>query len=218
MKQPWMILRGRYAADQQGIALLTVMLLLLILTVLGVAAITVTGLEIRMAGFSSSTEGAVASAESCTGTGVNIIAQTLSLGAVPTQYVVGGAGATSPVVPANAENASTNPPSLTQEIFGQADNNADTPSGASAKPDLSFTVGAYGVVGDIDRLYVTQKAGSGLQFAGGYGGVGQGGGGSQDIFYRLDCQATNIATGTTNRVQAVFACLNMGQTCQKKSF
>lgn len=209
---------GETSGNECGIALLTVMLLLLILTVLGVAAITVTGLEIRMAGFSSSTEGAVAAAESCAGTGVNIIAQTLSLGAVPTQYVVGGSGATSPVIPANAENASTNPPSLTQEIFGQANNDADIPTGAGSKPDLSFTVGSYAVVGDIDRLYVTQKAGSGLQYAGGYGGPGQGGGGSQDIFYKLDCQATNVATGTTNRVQAVFACLNMGETCQKKSF
>ncbi len=209
---------GDNSGDELGIALLTVMLLLLILTVLGVAAITATSLEIRMAGFSSSTEGSMAAAESCTGTGVNVIAQTLSLGAVPTQYVVGGAGATSPVVPANAENASTNPPSLTQEIFGQADNNVDTATGASAKPDLSFSVGPYAVVGDIDRLYVTQKAGSGLQFAGGYGGVGQGGGGSENIFYRIDCQATNVATGTTNRVQAVYGCLRMGDTCQKKSF
>jgi Tfp pilus assembly protein PilX len=194
------------------------MLLLLILTVLGVAAITVTGLELRMAGFSTSTEAAVAAAESCGGTGVNVISQTLLLGAVPTQYVVGGAGATNPVVPANAENSSTNPPSLTQEIFGQADNNVDTALGASAIPDISFTVGSYAVVGDIDRLYVTQKAGSGLQYAGGYGGLGEGGGGSEDVFYRVDCQATNVATGTTSRVQAVYACLKMGETCQKKSF
>jgi Tfp pilus assembly protein PilX len=194
------------------------MLLLLILTVLGVAAITVTGLELRMAGFSTSTEAAVAAAESCAGTGVNVISQTLLFGAVPTQYVVGGSGAASPVIPANAENASSNPPSLTQEIFGQADNNVDTAIGAGAIPDISFTVGSYAVVGDIDRLYVTQKAGSGLQYAGGYGGLGEGGGGSEDVFYRIDCQATNVATGTTSRVQAVYACLKMGETCQKKSF
>jgi hypothetical protein len=94
----------------------------------------------------------------------------------------------------------------------------DTALGAGAIPDISFTVGTYAVVGDIDRLYVTQKAGSGLQYAGGYGGLGEGGGGSEDVFYRIDCQATNVATGTTSRVQAVYACLKMGETCQKKSF
>jgi hypothetical protein len=212
---------GRRAEDELGIALLTVMLLLLILTVLGVAAIAVTGLEIRMAGFSSSTESAVAAAESCAGAGVNIISQTLDLGAVPTSYVVGGTGATSPVVPANAENTAS-PPTLTQEIYGQASNDVDKPFGASSdptvKPDLSFIVGSYAVAGDIDRLYIIQKAGSGLQYAGGYGGVGEGGAGSEDVFYRIDCQATNVATGTTSRVQAVYACLKTGETCQKKTF
>ncbi|HXX74825.1 MAG TPA: PilX N-terminal domain-containing pilus assembly protein [Nitrospiraceae bacterium] len=218
MKQPEMKSGSQYSGNEQGIALLTVMLLLLILTVLGVAAITTTSLEIRMAQYSSSTEGAAAAAESCTGTGVNIIAQTLNLGAVPTQYVVGGAGATSPVVPANAENAGTNPPSLTQEIFSQADNNGDVPTGPSAKPDLSFAVGPYTVAGDIDHMYNTQQSGAGLQFSGGYNGIGQGGGGDTQSIYRIDCVATNVATGTTNEVQAVYACLRMAGGCQKKSF
>lgn len=218
MKQSGMKSGSQYSGNQRGIALLTVMLLLLILTVLGVAAITSTSLELRMAGYSSSTEGAVAAAESCTGTGVNIIAQTLNLGAVPTQYVVGGAGATSPVVPANAENAATNPPSLTQEIFSQADNNGDVPTGPSAQPDLSFTVGSYTVAGDIDHMYNTQQTGSGLQFSGGYGGIGQGGGGDTQSIYRIDCKSTNVATGTTNHIQAVYACLRMAGGCQKKSF
>jgi Tfp pilus assembly protein PilX len=207
----------RTSENQRGVALLTVMLLLLILTVLGVAAIAVTGLETRMAGFSSSTEASAAAAESCAGAGVNIIAQTLDLGAVPTQYVVGGAGATSPVVPAAAENSAA-PPTLTQEIYAQADNNPDKAFGSGASPDLQFNVGSYAVAGDIDRLYITQKAGSGLQYAGGYGGLGEGGGGAEDVFYRIDCQAANIATGTTNRVVVVYACLKTGETCQKKSF
>jgi len=217
MKQFGMKSESQYSGDERGIALLTVMLLLLILTVLGVAAITTTSLEIRMAGYSSSTEGAAAAAESCAGTGVNVIAQTLSLGAVPTQYVVGGAGATSPVVPANAENAATNPPSLTQEILSQADNNVDTPTGALAKPDLSFIVGPYAVAGDIDHMYNTQQTGSGQQFSGGYGGLGTGAGGTQ-LIYRIDCQATNVATGTTNHIQAVYACLQAPGGCQKRSF
>lgn len=63
---------------QQGIALLTVMLMLLILSILGIASITVTSMENRMAGFFRTTEAVVAAADSCEGLGVNIIQQTLS--------------------------------------------------------------------------------------------------------------------------------------------
>ena len=64
--------------NQQGIALLTVMLMLMILTILGIASITVTSMENRMAGFFRSTEAVVAAADSCEGLAANIIQQTLS--------------------------------------------------------------------------------------------------------------------------------------------
>ena len=48
---------------QQGIALLTVMLMLLILSILGIASITVTSMENRMAGFFRTTEAVVAAAD-----------------------------------------------------------------------------------------------------------------------------------------------------------
>jgi hypothetical protein len=56
--------------NQQGIALLTVMLMLLILTILGIASITVTSMENRMAGFFRTTEAVVAAADSCEGLAV----------------------------------------------------------------------------------------------------------------------------------------------------
>ena len=64
--------------NDRGIAMLTVMLLLLILTVLGIAAVTVTGLENRMAGFFRTGEAVTAAADSCEGTAANIIQQTLT--------------------------------------------------------------------------------------------------------------------------------------------
>lgn len=63
---------------QQGIALLTVMLMLLILSILGIASITVTSMENRMAGFFRTTEAVVAAADSCEGLAANLIQQTLS--------------------------------------------------------------------------------------------------------------------------------------------
>ena len=74
--------------NQQGIALLTVMLMLLILTILGIASITVTSMENRMAGFFRTTEAVVAAADSCEGLAANIIQQTLSPpGVLPASFI-----------------------------------------------------------------------------------------------------------------------------------
>ena len=80
----------------------------------------------------------------------------------------------------------------------------------------SLQINGYTVLGDIDRLYLMGKAGSGMQFAAGYEGVGSGtAGGGADIVYRIDCRATLVAVGTESRVVAIYACTLNGQ-CQKK--
>ena len=61
--------------DERGMAFLTVMMVLLMLTVLGIAAITVTGVENNMAGLQRTMEASANAAESCLGTGANIIQQ-----------------------------------------------------------------------------------------------------------------------------------------------
>ena len=197
--------------DEQGMALLTVMILVLILTVLGVSAMTVTGLENRIAGFQRTTEVAADAAESCLSTSVKIIQQTIDAGTVPAAVVT----ATGPV-PTGAETAAN--PSLTMEILGQSDNHADTVTGAGAMgPDYDQTVNGYSVKGDIDRLYVQAKAGSGMQFAAGYEGVGSGSAsGGADVLYRVDCRATLTATGTESRIVGVYACTLNGDSCQRK--
>ncbi|MEK9141730.1 MAG: hypothetical protein AAB308_11810, partial [Nitrospirota bacterium] len=176
---------------------------------LGIAAMTMTGLENRMAGFANSTDAAAAAAESCIGTGVNVIMQTLQERQVPIGYVGPAA-----VIPSNAENGAI-PPTLTQEIMGQANNNAD---GAGASPDIQMTAGPFTVVGDIDRLYFKNKVGGSLQFAAGYEGAAQGAaGGGGEAIYQIDCTATLAATGATSRIQAVFACVSAGgESCQRK--
>ena len=196
---------------EEGIALVTTLVILLMMTVLGVGAVAVTALENRIAGFQRTGESATSAAESCVGTSVNIIQQTIDAGAVPAAVVT----ATGPV-PTGAETAAN--PSLTMEIMGQADNHADTVTGAGAMgPDYDQTVNGYSVKGDIDRLYVQAKAGSGMQFAAGYEGTGSGSAaGGADVIYRVDCRATLTATGTESRVVGVYACTLTGETCQRK--
>jgi len=192
--------------NERGFALFGVFLTILMMTALGIAAMTMTGLENRMAGSANSTDAAAAAAESCIGTGVNVIMQTLQDRQVPLSYV-------GSVIPASAEGAIA--PTLTQEIMGQANNNADV---AGASPDIQMTAGPFAVVGDIDRLYFKNKVGGSLQFAAGYEGAAQGAaGGGGEAIYQIDCTATLQATGAMSRIQAVFACVSAGgESCQRK--
>lgn len=206
--------RGGSMKCEQGVAMLTVLLIMLMMTVLGISAVTVTGLENRMAGFMTSMEGANAAAESCTGIGVNIIQQTIDpyvgAGAIPASFLsnVVTAGVPGPV---NQPYAAL----LTQEIMGQSDNNSDVPDGTGEAPNLLQTVGVFTVKGDIDRLYIKGTPGSGMQQFAGYEGAGNSAASSANIFYRIDCVARNTATGTSARITAVYACTVTGESCQK---
>lgn len=201
--------------NQQGIALLTVMLMLLILTVLGIASITVTSMENRMAGFFRSTEAVVAAADSCEGFGANIIQQTLSPpGVLPSSFVAPANAPASDNFPILSANATT----LYDEIYGYdlpsppappntpAYNYKDT---AYAGPDFSpnfimTNLPGFTVNGDIDLLYTHVKSGQGA-----------GSSASVEKVYRITCVATNPATGSSSTVTSVYGCLD-GDTCVKK--
>jgi hypothetical protein len=186
---------------QDGVALLTVMMIMLILTVLGIAAITTTGLENRMAGFTRTGEEAATAADSCLGVGANLIRQALipvnSLG-IPAPFLSNAV----PPGPVPLTNAVT----LHDEIYGRdmagvsMKNSADTAAGT---PNLVLAVNGLTVNGDIDYLYNENTTGTG---------------GAITNTYRINCVATNVASGSTSSVTAVFACtLVAGSTeCSKK--
>src|SRR5918996_2081376 len=107
---------------QDGITLLTVMLLMVIMSVIGIAAITITGLENQLAGFGRSGEQAASAAESCISTAVNIIQQTMDQGVVPATFLANS----SPPGPVPVANQAI----LTTEIMGQNNNDPDAPLNA----------------------------------------------------------------------------------------
>lgn len=202
--------------DERGIALLSVMMVMLMMTVLGIAALTASGLGNTMAGLQRTGETSGQAAESCLGTGANVILQTLlpENGAeIPAAFLA----PTGPVVTTN-----NNPTILGNEIFGNPENSMDVasgvgPTGLAAAPNIQMTVGNYTVVGDIDRLYVKLKAGSGQQQFAAYDGAGVGAGSNgADVYFRITCTATNTATGTESRVAALYACALTGDGCQKQ--
>jgi hypothetical protein len=185
---------------QDGVALLTVMMIMLILTVLGIAAITTTGLENRMAGFTRTGEEAATAADSCLGVGANLIRQVLipvNSMAIPLPFL-STAVPPGPVPVANAVI-------LHDEIYGantaevSTKNSSDTATGT---PNLVLAVNGLTVNGDIDFLYNGQK-----DATGGFSNI-----------YRINCVATNVASGSTSSVTAVYACtMTTGSTeCSKK--
>jgi len=207
-----------FRENQQGIALLSIVMLMLILTVLGIGAMTITGVENRVAGFASSMEASSAAADSCIATGVKTIQQVLDVSnatSLPTALLDNQ----TPPGPV----PSTNKTQLELEINGDPAAVADAPNGppfpagiAAAVPNLVQTVGAYSVVGDIDFLYRKQRAGSGQQFGAAYDGTAVGGGaGGVDMFYSVDCVATNTATGMSSRIAAIYSCL-YNEGCTRK--
>ncbi len=200
---------------EEGIALITTLVILLIMTVLGMGAVAVTALENRIAGFQRTGESSTSAAESCVGTSVNIIQQTLATDnlTVPATFV----SASGPILTA-AEGAAT---SVSMEISGTSANDPDLVTGSTAVtgPDYSLTINGYTVLGDIDFLYRVPKAGN--SGSGGAGYEGAGGGASADgvdMLYKIDCVATavGVATGigTEGRVVSIYACTLNGQ-CQK---
>lgn len=201
---------------EEGIALITTLVILLIMTVLGVGAVAVTALENRIAGFQRTGESATSAAESCVGTSVNIIQQTLATSnlTVPAAFV----SANGPILTA-AEVAAN--PSLSMELSGSSINDPDlttNPLGATG-PDYNLTINGYTVLGDIDFLYRMPKAGNSGSAGAGYEGAGDGAAANGiDMLYKIDCVATavGVATGvgTESRVVSIYACTLNGQ-CQK---
>lgn len=196
--------------NQRGMTLMTVMMILLTMSVVGVAALTVTNMENTMAGAMRTVEAAADAAESCVGVSENVIKAAIGNGsAIPAALQ----SSATPAGPVPAGNAAV----LSQEILGSVASSADVAfvpgGGAGAVPNIVMTVQNYQVFGDIDYLYLQPRAGSNVGDDP-YGSSVSASSGGTDKFYRIDCWATNAATGNTSRVTTVYDCLFNGNSCQ----
>lgn len=187
--------------DERGISFMVMMIIVLLTGVLGVAALTMTGLENSMAGAIRMVEEGTHAAESCIGTAVNVIQQSIDVGMPPNLIAPQG--------PVPALNVAT----LVQEISGGFVNNPDVAVGAGSNPNLVMTVNNYIVNGDIDFLFRKWKSGSNSITSGGYDAET-----AVDLYYRVDCTAANAATGATSRVIAVYDCLAAGDGCTRRTY
>lgn len=198
MKHPNQLTQvDRIGLDECGASFMVVMILTLMTGVLGVAALTMTGIENSMAGAVRMVEEGTHAAESCVGTAIRVINMAIDDTSMPASLIA-------PLGPVPALNAAV----LSQEINGALRNNPDIAVGAGNSPNLVMNVNNYIINGDIDFLYSKPRSGDDLT----------GGEPSFDQFYRVDCTAANAATGTTSRVIATFDCLQKtGEGCKKRS-
>lgn len=185
------------ALDEQGVSFMTVMIITLMAGALGVAALTMTGLENSTAGAMRMVEEGTDAAESCVGMGVKVIKESIDNGQVPAALISTNGGP----VPA------TNQTVLGQEIsFIRNSQDVAWGVGPLVVPNLVMNVNNYVVNGDIDSQFVKLSAGQ----------AGDGQDQPVDIFFRIDCQAVNAATGATSRVIAEYQCFKSGDSCMQR--
>ena len=204
------------ASDQRGVALLTGILLLMVMTVIGIASITLTGLENRLAGYVRAGEAATIAAESCLAVGVRTIEFTIRDSKVP-DAILDSASPAGPVPDANKT-------ALMNEIMGVTgfENFTDTlpatyPNFNLGIPSPSQTLNNFVVQGDVDRLHSKAGSGSSTLMIQGYEGLGSGAAsGGTEILYQLSCLATNAATNARSKVTAIYTCKPVSDGCLRK--
>ena len=191
---------------QAGIAMLTILMVLLGLIIMGLGVLTLTSLGGRMAGSHRAAEAAASAAEACVGPALRIIQETIDAGSLPPSLLDNA----NPPGPVPAGNAVT----LNGEIMGQSNNNPDA---AEAAPNTVATVNGFTVRGDIDRLFIKPKLGGAVQSSAGYEGTGAGAAtGGVEILYRVECTSTHPVTNASARITVVYACTVTGESCQRK--
>lgn len=157
--------------NQRGIILITVLLLLLIVTLLGIIAVDTSTVDLQISGNVKRGSIAFEGAEAGVDLSVPVIEQTMANGTLtPASITVEG-------------TAATIDGSLVTEITTQS---TDAEKTAFDGDITGITLQNVAVNVDIDRLYSVSVEGSSNEFAAGYEGVGAGAaGGGIGVLFRV---------------------------------
>lgn len=169
--------------DEHGSILLVALMVLLILTALGIAAISTTTTEVRITGNARVQNAVFYGADGGGRTYAPILQETIANRAVPTRFIEPNGPVGDPV-------------NLTAEIFGFIPNDGFEDSPLS-DPDLFSTLDTLEIRLDLDRVQERLLSGGAAEFAGGYEGIGaSASGGNVGIYYQAD------SVGLAGRSQA----------------
>ena len=192
---------GSQVRDERGVSLITVMMVILIMTLMGISILSVTGFERQISSAVSANEASVAAAESCVSTGANVLKQFQEVHVVPPALLANAV----PPGPVPVANLAV----LNSELYTDG-GNLDFPVGAGSAPNLVMAVGGYQVFGDIDRMYV--------RCAEGFDCSSSSTNPRRDYYFKITCVAQNLATGITSQVGAVYVCHDPGGYCGLKAY
>lgn len=163
--------------NKDGYILITTLLLLLVLTVMGIAGLGSSSLENILSGNVRLREKNLAKADS----GVEICTALIER-AVREQDTSGFSGLISPSYSTSDSNYLPN--ELRSSAF-----DSDT-------QDIEFEVDGQTLTVDVDKMYSKWMGGTAIEFAGGYEGVGKSGGSGFYTYYRLNASGSDLATSS----------------------
>lgn len=164
---------------QRGTALVMAILILLVLTIIGIYAISTSTVEMKISGLGRELKEAFTTADSGAPIGIEVTKliihenpQAISDLPSPWKDVVKDSNLLSEIFTITRD--SDQPTDSNPDIDSTGDsNNLDLPSSVRLRMD-------------IDRLQAYPIAGSGIEFAAGYRGIGEGGGGGVGIIFAMD--------------------------------
>jgi Tfp pilus assembly protein PilX len=164
---------------EQGFVLVVALLALLVVTVLGVLALSTSTTEVMVAGNTRLREMNFSGAES----GLEISDPTL-------RFIVYNQPTSQAECP-NYSSIVSNCATLATELRSGPAFDGDLPAN---NPDLQLPLGSMTVRVDIDYMFPAQLAGSSIEFASGYEGIGMGAGsGGIEVYYRVNSVSSDNA-------------------------
>ena len=188
--------------SQKGAALVIAVLILLILTVIGIYAVSTSTFETKIAGFEREFKEAFYTADSGEPIGIGLTKAIIhhvpsAVGDLPNPWnnasliddddLFDAAGALEIFTDGkNSDTPNTDPPDIKSDGAG---NNLGLPN------DVQLRV-------DIDRLSSYQMPGGATEYGSGYEGIGQGGGGEVAILYSIDSIGRYTFTNAESGVEA----------------
>jgi PilX N-terminal len=194
--------KGRVNADSQhGTAIIMAMLVLLVLSVIGVYAVSTSTVETKITGVEQGFQEAFYTADAGEPIGLYVTKQILHYDPQTTADLTNILGTQ---FPTNAVNP--NLFGISGRLFTNYTRNLNEPQSGSASIDSaghSVDLGLPSYVQllvDIDRLQAQQMAGGGVEFASGYESIGQGGGGDIAVLYGVDSLGKYGLRGAESRV------------------